>query len=45
MILNDMGLNLLVDGPPGRVTERKRAEDKTRERDSGARGKVEACRQ
>jgi hypothetical protein len=41
MILNDMGMNLLVDAPPAKVTERKHAEEKIRDRDSGARGKVQ----
>jgi hypothetical protein len=41
MILNDMGMNLLVDAPPGKVTERKCAEEKIRDRDAGARGKVQ----
>jgi hypothetical protein len=28
MILNDMGMNLLVDAPPAKVTQRKHAEEK-----------------
>jgi hypothetical protein len=28
MILNDMGMNLLVDAPPPKVTERKHADNK-----------------
>jgi hypothetical protein len=40
MILNDMGMNLLADAPPAKVTERKHPEEKIRERDSGARGRV-----
>jgi hypothetical protein len=31
MILNDMGMNLLVDAPPAKVTERKHAEEKIRD--------------
>jgi len=41
MIPNDMGMHLLVDAPPSKVTERKRTEEKIRDRDSGARGKVQ----
>jgi hypothetical protein len=29
MILNDMGMNLLVDSLPAKVTERKHAEEKS----------------
>jgi hypothetical protein len=29
MILNDMRMNLLVDAPPAKVTERKHAEKKS----------------
>ena len=29
MILNDMGMNLLVDAPPAKLTERKQAKKKS----------------
>lgn len=37
MILNDMGMNLLVDSPPAKVTERKHAGEKSGSEIQGSR--------